>query len=230
MAEDRETSILLQEYAHMWSYYNKIHENNQKLYDNFFRAVSVFGALIAVSAAILNFEAIDLGLPFQMLLVGVVSFGVIGLGLVGHNSLITFAREVGNSQIYLENMKQIRNHLWETTPGIKESSIEPIHEMRSVKVPEHTGRVSDSRILIFVALNSIIFTSGIFTFCYAAMYSALLIFGDDSASAASVGRASLGSLATSALFFPVVFFVERNATFRARDVYFRERMPDAAGR
>ena len=34
MAEDRETRILQQEYDHMWSYYNKIHENNQKLYDS----------------------------------------------------------------------------------------------------------------------------------------------------------------------------------------------------
>lgn len=227
MAGERDTDILLAEYGHMWDYYNKIHDNNQKLYDNFFRAVSVFGAVVAISAAVLNVESIDIDLPFQMLLVSVAAIGILGLGFVGHNSILTFARDVGNSQIYLQNMTEIRTYLYGSTPEISGAELPRIDDLRKPKVATGRKTVSDARILIFVALNSLVFAVGLFVLLYAGAYAVMLLMGGGETDMRLVGWVSMGALVVTAALVPVIYSIERHAAFSARDTYFAQRVGSA---
>ena len=224
MAGERDKDVLLEEYGHMWRYYNQIHDNNQKLYDNFFRAVSVFGAVVAISAAVLNVETIDIDVPFQMLLVSVAAIGILGLGFVGHNSILTFSRDVGNSQIYLVNMTRIRTYLYESTPEIVAAELPRIDDLRRPKVETGRTTVSDARILIFVALNALVFAVGLFVLLYSASYGVMLALGGETADMQLVGMVSIGALVVTALLVPVIYLVERRAAFSARDSYFQQRI------
>lgn len=224
MIDSRDKDILLSEYSHIWDYYNKIHENNQRLYENYFRAVSAFGAILAISAAILNSEGIDVDLSYQMILVGIAALGVLGLGLVGFNSIITFAREIGNSEIYLANLKDIRDYLWTSTPSIDGAELEPIHLLRKPIDPTKIDRVSDARLQIFVSLNSFVVATGVFILVFATVFALALFLGHSETDTRLLGLTSALALAAGLMGMGLSYVVQKKRAIAARHNYVAQRI------
>ena len=221
MSTPSDENVLLHESTRLWEYYNAIQANNQRLFENYFRSVSAFGAILGISAAILNSDGFAVELAYQMMFIGVAGIGGLGLAVVGYSSIITFAREVGNSEIYLAAIKDIRVYLWpegtEDNPPPK-----PIHSLRT---PIKTAaKVSDARLRVFISLNAFVISVAAFIITYGIGLSYSLLSGHYETYLGAIGQNGLVALIFGVVALITAYVIQDKKAQAAKRNYVSQRL------
>lgn len=203
---ERELEVAQNEYNRLWDYYQRITEAWQEYSGNFYKATTIFSALggAVITWTISRQENSALS-PSGLFLF--LSLALLVLFIVGWQTIIMMAREIGNSHLYLSNMGALRQFMWERAGLV---GITPIHLARdTVKLPSdplmpplrNNGMKNNERIAVVCAISSAILIASA-----ASAAASLYFLGNQTPLAALLTSVPQPLQVVSAiLFFPLLF-------------------------
>ena len=167
---DGPTTIATTEYNALWRYYEKMLDNNQALADNYFKAVSVAGAVVGVGSVLVNLSD-NTSASSASLLLTLAGFVLLAVAASGHNTIQTASKEMANSSLYLLALEKLRERLWQLASFDDVDTIHEIREDARLRAQDENtntivgrwfgttkSRVRDSRVWILVWINAAVWS------------------------------------------------------------------------
>jgi hypothetical protein len=201
-------SIALNEYNKSWEYYNKITDFWNQYVGNFYKAASLFSAVVS---AIVTWAASDYGGPQAKLVFPYLAIGgalsLWVLTAVGWFSSRMMATEIANSHLYLSHLASLRRYLFQET-GLQ--GVLPLHIVRDgiERAHERVDRIDALAKRVHTAggiqTNDRIKTLYLISAAVATFSLVIFLLGVFSLIPSSVGMPLVGALAT---LLPALSFV-----------------------